>query len=187
MTQAIQIDRYQPGWPDEFQRLARSIRVIAPAGSSLHHIGSTAVPGLSAKDIIDIQLTVDTLSDIDVESFREIGFEHMPGRRDHCPAGLSLSEEDLAKAFFRSSARPAHLHVRERGRFNQRYALLCRDYLRSHPDAATAYGTIKMRLATLFPYDSGSYYDIKDPVFDILMAAANEWAQHVSWREPPSD
>ena len=70
---------------------------------------------------------------------------------------------------------------------NQRYALLCRDYLRSQPRAADAYGEIKAQLAGYFPNDADAYYAIKDPVFDVLMAGAEVWAATTHWREPPSD
>jgi hypothetical protein len=85
------------------------------------------------------------------------------------------------------SARPANLHVREAGRFNQRYPLLCRDYLRSHPMAAEAYGAIKRRLASFFPNDPDAYYAIKDPTLDLLMVGAEDWAISAGWSEPPSD
>jgi GrpB-like predicted nucleotidyltransferase (UPF0157 family) len=73
------------------------------------------------------------------------------------------------------------------GRFNQRYALLCRDYLRTHPGAANAYGAIKIALARLHPNDQDAYYDVKDPVFDVIMAGAEDWAAQTNWSVPPSD
>jgi GrpB-like predicted nucleotidyltransferase (UPF0157 family) len=78
-------------------------------------------------------------------------------------------------------------HVRERGRFNQRFALICRDFLRVHPVAASAYALIKQRLAMRFPMDPDAYYEIKDPVFDIIVEGANVWARATGWSEPPGD
>jgi GrpB-like predicted nucleotidyltransferase (UPF0157 family) len=167
--------------------LKRAIMRAAPAGAYLHHIGSTAIPGLPAKDIIDIQLTVNDLADVDAEAFEQAGFERRPIATDHGPPGVDLAEDELRKAFYRSRGRPANLHIRERGRFNQRYSLLCRDFLRAHPTAAGAYALIKQRLAQRFPEDIDFYYDIKDPVFDIIMDGANEWARLIGWSEPPSD
>ena len=89
--------------------------------------------------------------------------------------------------FFRSTGRAANLHVRERGRFNQRFPLLCRDFLRAHPTAAGAYALIKQRLVQRFPDDEDAYYDIKDPVFDIIIEGANDWATLVGWLPPPGD
>ncbi|CAA2144132.1 hypothetical protein OICFNHDK_4522 [Methylobacterium bullatum] len=79
------------------------------------------------------------------------------------------------------------MHVRQKGRFNQRFALVCRDFLRARPVAAASYALIKQRLAERFPADAEAYYDIKDPVFDIIVEGANAWAELVGWFEPPGD
>ena len=160
-----------------------------PESSVIHHIGSTAIPGLAAKDVIDIQVSVDSLDVVDVAAIAAAGFKQrvFSGRGDHCPPGMDLPETELAKLFFKSTGRAANLHVREKGRFNQQYALLCRDFLRSHPIAAQAYALIKQRLAAHFADDEDAYYDIKDPVFDIIVDGAREWATRIGWTEPPGD
>jgi GrpB-like predicted nucleotidyltransferase (UPF0157 family) len=183
----IEIVPYRDAWPSEFAALAARLQV--QGGDRLlaiHHIGSTSVPGLAAKDIIDIQLTVADVATARSLSFSE--FDHVPRlTTDHCPSGMTLPPEELEKAFYRSRHRAANVHARIAGRFNQRYPLLCRDYLRAHPAAANAYGKIKIELARLFPEDAESYYDIKDPVFDLMMAQAEEWAAQTAWSAPPSD
>ena len=78
--------------------------------------------------------------------------------------------------------RPTHMHVRILGRANQRYPILFRDYLRSHPSAAGGYAAFKRCLASYFPEDRLSYTLIKDPVCDVIMAAAEEWSQATQWR-----
>ena len=159
----------------------------APAGAYIHHIGSTAVPNLPAKDIVDLQLTVGDLTTIDDAAFEREGFLPVAGLVDHCPPGLDLPKSELSKRFYRSTGRSANLHVCEKGRFNQRYPLLCRDYLRTQPVAAGAYTQIKQRLARHFSTDPDAYYEIKDPVFDIIMEGANAWATTVNWSEPVFD
>ena len=176
-----------PEWPAHFAQLKSAILQAAPAGSVIHHIGSTAIPGLAAKNVIDIQLTVNDLASVNCAAIERQGFIERPGLVDHCPPGLSLPKDDLRKLFFRGTGRRAHLHIRERGRFNQRFALLCRDYLRSHHTAAGAYALIKRRLADRFPENDDAYYDIKDPVFDIIMDGANDWARLVGWSLPSGD
>ena len=185
----IEIQPPSPTWPDEFQALKARLIGLVPAGATIHHIGSTAVPGLAAKDVIDIQISVDDLDEVDPARIAAAGFifRTRPGPGDHCPPGMTLPDEELTKLFFRSTGRAAHIHIRERGRFNQRYALLCRDFLRSHPVAAQAYVLVKQALARRFPDDADAYYDIKDPVFDIIMDGANEWALRTGWTEPPGD
>ena len=64
---------------------------------------------------------------------------------------------------------------------------LCRDFLRSHPVAAQAYAQVKQQLALRFPDDEDAYYDIKDPVFDIIVEGAEEWALRTNWIQPPGD
>ena len=83
--------------------------------------------------------------------------------------------------------RRIHLHVRQTGRANQRYALLFRDYLRAAPTTAAAYGQIKEALARLHPEDEGAYYDVKDPVCDFIADAAERWAAATGYVPGPSD
>ena len=184
----IEIRPYQAAWPREFaaagQRIRRALGDLAVA---IHHIGSTSVPGLAAKDIIDIQLTVADLDGPYPEALHGIGFELGEPRCDHCPPGMSLAAEDLAKRFFKYRDRPTHLHVRAVGRFNQRYALLFRDYLRAVPLAAQAYEAVKHQLAHYFPTDRTAYCEVKDPVCDALMIGASAWAQQTSWLPGPSE
>ena len=177
----IQILPYNPAWPATFQRLKSSLLPLLPATAQVHHIGSTAVPGLPAKDIIDIQITLPALSDLNHETLTAAGLTRRPPTTDHMPPGLTLPPQDLAKFLYRHDAPVAHIHIREAGRFNQRYPLLCRDYLRAHPLAAAAYATIKHNLAARFLDDIEAYYDIKDPVFDLIMVGASAWADHTGW------
>ena len=79
-----------------------------------------------------------------------------------------------------------NVHVRVAGRPNQRYARLCRDFLRAHPTAADAYALFKQRLAAQ-GIESSVYADIKDPVFDLILHAAEGWAARTGWQPAPSD
>ncbi|MBV9171476.1 MAG: GrpB family protein, partial [Chloroflexi bacterium] len=92
------------------------------------------------------------------------------------------------KLFFRSSAdaRRVNIHVRVAGHANRRYALLFRDYLRCHAEAAEAYAKLKLRLAALV-LEIDDYNDIKDPVCDLIMIAAEAWAATTHWQAGPSD
>lgn len=184
----IEIVDYRSAWPVEFAALGiRLRRQMREAALAIHHIGSTAVPGLAAKDVIDIQVTVADLDALPSAAIEAAGFELRDIRTDHLPPGTALPPEQLEKRFFRGTECSANLHIRVRGRFNQRYPLICRDYLRTHANAAAAYAEIKRQLARRFPLDVEAYYDIKDPVFDLLMAGAEAWAAQTSWREPASD
>jgi len=178
----------QTSWTDDFQRIKSDILHLAPAGAYAHHIGSTAIPGLAAKDIIDIQLTVADLTQVDVDRFIAAGHSKGGHTTDHCPAGMTLPDNELEKLLIVvTTTRRAHVHIRQRGRFNQRFPLICRDYLRSHPVTAKAYEKVKQRLAAFFPENQGAYYDIKDPVFDIIHDGAMEWALRTKWSEAAPD
>jgi GrpB-like predicted nucleotidyltransferase (UPF0157 family) len=185
----IVIVPYNESWPRTFRAVGERIReALGETALAIHHIGSTSVPGLAAKDIIDIQLSVADLDASLQQPLEAAGFHYRSDvTRDHAPPGMDISEEQLRKRYFQRHTPAVHLHVRAEGRFNQRYPLLCRDYLRAHPLAMHAYEEIKQQLAARFPHDTGAYYAIKDPVFDVLMAGANEWATRTSWRPPESD
>lgn len=184
----IEILPYQEGWPHRFAafgvRLREAVRTDALA---IHHIGSTAVPGLAAKDIIDVQVIVADFGLPFRVALENLGLTFRTYDRDHCPPGLDLGPEQLEKRYFSSEPPHLHVHIRVQDRFNQRYALVCRDYLRTHPMAANAYAEIKRQLAHYFPNDVDAYYAVKDPVFDVMMAGGLEWAEAVSWQQPPSD
>lgn len=184
----IEIIEHRKEWPSEYAQIASALREqLGGIDHTLHHIGSTAVPGLAAKDIIDIQLSVSDLDEWSASGIELEGFQHIPNLSDHCPPGMTLDAQELDKRFYKTVARPTHLHVREMGRFNQRYALLCRDFLREHRAAALAYADIKRALAERFPDDQASYYAVKDPTFDLIMVAAEAWAASTGWQIPPED
>ncbi len=184
----IEIVAYRDSWPNEYREIAARLRDAAGKDIlAIHHIGSTSVPGLVAKDIIDVQITVADIATAARLPLPAAGFALSPYTTDHTPPGMTLAPEQLEKRFFKFELRRANVHVRVAGRFNQRYPLLCRDYLRTHGGAANAYGTIKQQLARLHPDDIEAYYDVKDPVFDLLMAGAEDWARYTGWRQPPSD
>jgi GrpB-like predicted nucleotidyltransferase (UPF0157 family) len=191
----ITILRYQPSWPAEFSALASPIRLtLGDLALRIDHIGSTSVPGLDAKDIIDIQLTVRSFQDFKpVQSALErLGYTLRTGfTADHHPPGFRGAATEWEKRYFDPPAgqRPTHLHVRAEGRANQRYALLFRDYLRAHPMAAAGYAALKRTLARYHGHsnDHTPYVEIKDPVCDVIMAAAYEWAERTAWAPGPPD
>jgi GrpB-like predicted nucleotidyltransferase (UPF0157 family) len=184
----IEIIPYQARWAEEFSSIAAKIRsAIGDKAVAIHHIGSTSVPNLAAKDVIDIQVTVVDL-EVPIEMpLTQIGFEPTQIREDHCPPGMTLSPNDLMKQYYRVKDRRINLHIRKRGTFNQRYPLLFRDYLRANPVARDTYGEIKRQLARYFPENVDAYYDVKDPVCDLVILGAFEWAKANQWEPGPSE
>jgi GrpB-like predicted nucleotidyltransferase (UPF0157 family) len=184
----LAIVEYDPTWPHQFEELAAGLRRHLGEGAvGIDHIGSTAVPGLAAKDVIDLQVAVASLDDADrlAPAFERAGYVATPYRRDHRPAGDGSDPGLWEKRLWQSppGARRVNAHVRVAGWPNQRYALLFRDYLRAHPAAAAAYARLKLALAERFGDDLGAYTEVKDPACDLIMAAAEDWAAVSSSRQ----
>lgn len=179
-----QIVPYNLVWPEEYSQIESVLKNgLKDLALRIDHIGSTAVPGLCAKDVIDLQITVASLSEEVAAALTRLGYSrvgHIAG--DHAPPGMELSPEHWQKWFFRAppSQRATNTHVRVAGRANQRYPLLFRDYLRAHPHTAAAYGQLKMRLADNLA-NAAMYPDVKDPVVDLIYFPAEKWAAETGW------
>jgi len=181
---AIEIVEYNPRWPAQFNEIAaRLAATFGDRALRIDHIGSTSVPGLVAKPIIDVQVTVRDFDRVP-EALLAAGLEMSEFARDHRPPGTTVPDEQLEKrlAFTRGGPIEAHVHARIEGNFNQRYALLFRDYLRATPAAAEAYAQIKHSLAAIVGDDRDAYYAVKDPVCDLVMRAAEMWAAETAWK-----
>ncbi len=189
----IEIIPHQSRWAAEFAEIAMQLRaIVGEVALRIDHIGSTSVPGLAAKDIIDLMMTVRAFPEIErlAPALEALGFEYVPEyNADHPKAGRDSSAEQWEKRYFRQRPprRKVNFHVRAAGRANQRYALLFRDYLRAAPEAAAGYEAVKRQLARYHRDDMDAYVDIKDPVCDIIMTGAEAWAVLTAWEPGPSD
>lgn len=176
------------GWVDEGYRWAE--RVAAALGDltmRVDHVGSTAVPGLAAKDVIDIQALVFRLDDPDIVArLAGDGFRHAadntsdPAQADTAPA---LGEDDWRKLYFREpkGERRIHLHVRRNGAAGARNTFLLRDYLRDDEAARRDYGAFKQALAEKTKKDREAYQAIKTPFIATALRAAEGWAELTRW------
>jgi GrpB-like predicted nucleotidyltransferase (UPF0157 family) len=183
----IVIHPYKASWPSEFAEIrAHLAGVLGDSAKRIAHIGSTSVQCLAAKDIIDVQIGVDDLAPALSSALSAAGYEFVAQHSyDHIPEGEVGSSEQWKKLYFRgcSGARSCHIHVRVCSNPNHRYALLFRDYLRSHQAARMTVALVKRELARLHGNDADAYYAIKDPVYDLIWQAANEWAEYLGWRQ----
>jgi GrpB-like predicted nucleotidyltransferase (UPF0157 family) len=151
----VVVTNYNPQWPGMFEAEVDIIRkVFGEELIAVHHIGSTSVPGLKAKPIIDIMLLVRNIEVVDKfnDKMIELGYEPMgeygiPRRR-----------------FFRKGGhnRTHHVHIFESGSSDAERHLAFRDFLRRHPDDAKSYGELKELLVKRFPYDIEAYMDGKN-------------------------
>jgi GrpB-like predicted nucleotidyltransferase (UPF0157 family) len=172
----VEVVDYDPGWRDTFAlwraRLAQALRMTA---RRIEHVGSTAVPGLAAKPVVDIQVSVP---DVDDESAFAPALEGL---------GLQLRyrHHGLGWRYFRPRPglpRDVQVHVCTAGSTWERRHLLFRDYLRAHPDAAHAYADVKHRVAADHHLDRIGYNDAKGPFIDETLELAERWAEATGWR-----
>ena len=140
----IEIVPYSPAWPAAFEaeadRLQSALQVLA---LRIDHNGSTSIPGLAAKPVIDIQVSVAAIQPLAAygERLHAIGYVHVPH-----------PDDSFSPFFHRPLHWPHshHVHVVERGGLEERRTLAFRDYLRAHPNVALDYERLKRELATQF-------------------------------------
>ncbi len=179
----ILVAPYDPAWPDLFRQVAGRLRAaLGAVAPRIDHIGSTAVPGLAAKPIIDIQISVADFEPL--EAFR-LPLERLGYR-------FRADNSERTKRYFREppGTRRTHIHVRRWGSWNEQFALLFRDYLRAHPAAAARYAEVKLDLARRYGRDvrdRHAYVDAKSPFIWATMGEADAWAKATGWAPGPSD
>lgn len=160
----VRVVPYDRDWPDRFaEERAHLTDLLGRASSAIHHVGSTSVPGLAAKPVIDILIETPDLSSID-DRTRDLTGRGYIAKGEH---GIS------GRRYF---SRPAdettpkvHLHVFEEGRDEALLHLRLRDHLRAHPAEARRYGAFKMKLAERYGEDRAAYQAAKAPFIEGLL------------------
>jgi GrpB-like predicted nucleotidyltransferase (UPF0157 family) len=174
----VEVLDYDPSWATRFLDYAARIqRVLGAVTVRVEHIGSTAVPGLAAKPVIDVQVSVPEVAELGLykEALELLGFLHRPH-----------PENDEAREFFRPPGpRVVHVHVVGAGSVEERRYLLHRDFLRAHPSVASEYGALKRRLAGQLADARQEYQLAKDPFLKQMDRNANEWAVLTKWSPDP--
>jgi GrpB-like predicted nucleotidyltransferase (UPF0157 family) len=176
----IEVVPYDPDWPGLFAGMAQRIRAaMGPLALRIDHIGSTAIPGLAAKPIIDVQVSVQSFEDAAAIE-RAIGSLGFLRRADN---------PDKTQLFFRepSGDRHAHIHVRLSGSFQEAFTLLFRDYLRCHTDQAKAYEENKYKLNSANTAGKLSDINGKEPLVWNIIIKANKWSEETGWHPGKSD
>src|ERR687887_783460 len=136
----IQVVPYDPAWAAMFARQAAELRDALGAGAlRIDHIGSTAIPQLVAKPVIDVQISVADFEPLDAYGalLERLGYV------------FRADNPERTKRYFREppGQRRTHIHVRRAGSFSEQFALLFRDFMRAHPDVAAEYADLKIKLA----------------------------------------
>ncbi len=177
-----------PSWPHQAARLsARIANAAGEATVTLDHVGSTAVPGLGAKDVIDLQLGVASLDSTDDlgDALRLAGFPAQLDITADNPKPVDSDPAHWRKRFHRNAdpGRPVNLHVREVGSAGWRYALMFRDWLRADVSERARYEAHKRKLAAAHAADptTAKYAEAKEPWFDEALPRAEAWAEATAW------
>jgi GrpB-like predicted nucleotidyltransferase (UPF0157 family) len=165
---------YDPEWPARFEKLRDRIwPALNDVALRIEHVGSTSVPGLAAKPIIDMTIVVARTLDsaTTIERLASLGYRHQG----------TLGIEDR-EAFDHPDGLPRHnLYACPEGSIGLVNQVTVRDYLRTHPDAAQEYGLLKKRLAAQFPHDITQYvFGKTDFVIDVLRRAGLDEEQLVA-------
>jgi GrpB-like predicted nucleotidyltransferase (UPF0157 family) len=192
MSRTVVVTEYDQRWPARAAADLGDIRgALGPLVVHADHIGSTSIPQMAAKDVIDLQLSVTDLTAAAAAFDRPLaglGYVRRPFDHDHVPAGDSSDPEIWVKRYWSRRDHPrgdANLHVRLVGSPNERLALLFRDFLRAHPDAVAGYSLFKRELSASVT-GVQRYSEIKDPVVDVIIAAAASWAADTGWQPHPA-
>ena len=159
----IHLVEYNSNWPALYeQERAFIAAALGEITAEIHHIGSTAVPGLSAKPIIDIMVAVTQLAPPEDYSrkLEPLGYEYH-------------DSEEVGRIFFRKGMpRTHHVHIVEHGSWTLRRHLLFRDYLRAHPQAMQQYAQLKQELAIRFESNREAYTQAKTEFVESIVALA---------------
>lgn len=158
----VELRDHDPSWKVLFQRERESLaQALGRSAISIEHVGSTAVPGLRAKPVIDILVAVESLRLEDVEGrLAELGYVHVP---------IGGPE----RLFFRKGMpRTHHLHVVRFDGEERRKHLMFRDRLMTHPEEAAEYQRLKEDLAHRFREDRQAYSDGKDQFIRMILDRA---------------
>ncbi len=166
----VELKPHDPRWVVDYKRESAAVaEALGDACVAIHHIGSTAIPGICAKPVIDMLAVVRNVEVLDSRSpqVESLGYEAMgefgiPGRR-----------------YFRKDDAPGNrthqIHTFAAGSPQIVRHIGFRDFLRAHPGYAEEYDALKQRLAAQFPQDISAYTDGKDEFIARVDALAAEW------------
>jgi GrpB-like predicted nucleotidyltransferase (UPF0157 family) len=181
MSDEIIVVPYDPAWHDLFIATAQPMcEALGAVALRIDHIGSTSIPGIAAKPIIDILISVasfEAFATIE-QPLNSVGYIWKP------------ENPDKSKRYFRETEgmRRTHVHIQKNGSWGQQFVLLFRDYLRQHPAEQRRYEAVKQALAEKYRYGERlKYVEGKSPIIWEIMQRANQWSQETGWEPGTSD
>ena len=159
MVKTIVVEDYNPQWIDWFKQISsRIIEVLGNLAIAIEHVGSTSVPHLAAKPIIDIDVVIifSNFEQVSKE-LGKLGYAHVGDLEIPTREVFKILDEDL-----KGSLPPHHLYVCGKDSPELQRHLAFRDYLQDHKELVKEYGELKKHNSELFPNDIDAYIDAKD-------------------------
>ncbi|MCM3088067.1 GrpB family protein [Bhargavaea ginsengi] len=174
----LEIRSYQQEWPLQFKEASNTFQeIFGNALTDIHHIGSTSIPGMAAKPVIDILAEVRDIGELEtfnhqmeLEGFVARGEHGVPGRRYFVRAEGNVHTH--------------HVHMFANGSDQVKRHLAFRDYLRKHPVEAERYRSLKMRIAEEGVKDVKLYQERKAPLIRELQESAEKWMEARNAKTP---
>ena len=165
ITKKVVVTPYDPSWPRDFDAIRWELAdALGDLAAAIEHVGSTSVPGLAAKPIIDIDVVISGYHVFDavVEKLAAIGYAHegnlgIPQREAFCYEG-------------KDHLRKHHLYVCPADSQELHRHIAFRDHLRNHPDAVKEYSEAKIAAALRYPNDIDGYIRSKSPCIEAIYA-----------------
>ena len=155
-TKKVVVVPYDPQWPRDFEAIRRELaEALGDLALGIEHVGSTSVPGLSAKAIIDIDVVIESYAQFPAicDALAKAGYIH--------EGNLGIPEREAFCYEGKMHLRKHHLYVCPSASRELQRHLTFRDHLRTHPEAVASYSKIKETAAGLYPYDIDGYIQYK--------------------------
>ena len=160
----VELVPYDPDWPVAFTRIREKLEgLLRPYVVTIEHVGSTSIPGLAAKPLLDIDIVLRGLDDVPAATQILLA-------RNYEPRGNRY--DDDVWAFIRDGTPPERIYICPPDNLTHHRRIIFRDHLRSHPEAAAAYAALKQDLAAKFRYDGDRYTASKRVFVDTIIDRA---------------
>lgn len=176
----VELSAPNPRWAECFNEIAAKLQEAIGDTASLHHVGSTSIPGIQAKPIIDILGVADDLKAFEAKrgELEKLGF-HWKGEfgidgRAYCVLYADAGHTESL----------VHFHTFQKGTHKVERHFAFRDYLRAYPDKAKAYEDCKVELGHRFSHDRKAYSDSKEEFIETLMLEALAWKRNTTPQQP---
>ncbi|BDM82044.1 GrpB family protein [Acaryochloris marina] len=177
----VEVVPHNPAWKIIFQTEASLVKeALGETVMAVHHIGSTAIPGIHAKPIIDLLVEVQCMTQVDARSssMEQLGYEVM--------GEFGISGRRFFRKNNRNDVRTHHIHLFNHSSAQVKRHLAFRDYMIAHPTDAKQYSDLKRQLAHQYPTNIDGYMDGKDSFIKAIDVKAGQWnaLQTVPQSEP---